>query len=76
MFSQSPDEKLCGSDVDPGCGAGDWGFEILCQSAVAIEPGESSLHNLSALKELKASNSGGACDDIDRPVAKFGHRLA
>ena len=42
----------------------------------SIEPGEGSLDNPSARKELKACNSGGACDDLDRPVTKFGEGVA
>ena len=41
-----------------------------------MSQGEGSLHNPSARKELKASNPGGACDDLDRPVTKFGEGLA
>ena len=42
----------------------------------SIEPGEGSLDNPSAREEVKASNPGGARDDLDCPVAKFGKGLA
>lgn len=48
----------------------------LRQSAVSIEPREGSLDYPSAREELKTSNSGHACDNLDRLVTKFGKGLA
>src|SRR6202030_304584 len=65
-------EQLHGGDVNPGFGARDRCFEILCQAAVSIEPGEGSFDNPSAWQQLKAARVGGAFDDLDGPVAEFG----
>jgi hypothetical protein len=74
--SQSPDEELPGGDLNPGFGARDRRFEILCQAAVSIEPREGSFDHPAAGQQLKASRVSGAFDDLDGPLAGFGECLA
>jgi len=64
---ESPRE---GSDVGnerPSNGAGDCRFEILCQSATATEPCESTFDNPSAWQNFKALRRVGTFDDFYRP---------
>ena len=54
-------------DERPGNGAGDCGFEILCQPATATEPSESTFHDPSARQNFEAVRRVGAFDDFYRP---------
>ena len=57
------------SDERPGNCAGDCRFEILCQSATATEPCESTFDNPSAGQNFEALRRVGTFDDFYRPFA-------
>ena len=45
---QSANEEHDGGGVEEGAGRGDGGLEVLCQSPVAVDPGEEALHDPAA----------------------------
>ena len=51
---ESPGEGSDVGDERPGNGAGDCGFEILCQPTTATEPRESTFHDPSARQNFEA----------------------
>ena len=60
----------------PGNGAGDCRFEILCQSATATEPCESTFDNPSAWQNFEALRRVRTLDDFYRPFADALQSLA
>jgi len=63
-------------DECPGNGAGDCRFEILCQSATATEPCESTFDNPSAWENFEALRRVRTLDDFYRPFADARQSLA
>jgi len=63
-------------DERPGNGAGDCRFEILCQSATATEPRESTFDNPSAWQNFEALRRVRTLDDFYRPFADARQSLA
>ena len=68
-------EKLDGGDVNPGLCAGDRGFEVFGQAAVAIEPGKGAFDDPAAGEDFETKGVGHALDDLDAPPAEFGECL-
>jgi hypothetical protein len=60
----------------PGNGAGDCRFEILCESATATEPCESTFDDPSAGQNFEALRRVGTFDDFYRPFADALQSLA
>ena len=60
----------------PSNGAGDCRFEILCQSATATEPCESTFDDPSAGQNFEALRRVGTFDDLYRPFADALQSLA
>src|SRR5215216_6054928 len=67
-------EETHARDGDPGFGAGNGGFEVLGEAAVAAEPGEGALDQPSPRQELEAFDAVRTLDDLDRPRPAFGER--
>ena len=55
---QSADEEHDGGGVEEGAGRGDGGLEVLCQSPVAVDPGEEALHDPAARLDGEAGLIG------------------
>ena len=62
-------------DERPGNGAGDGRFEILCQSATATEPCESTFDDPSAGQNFEALRRVGTFDDFYRPFVNGGDKM-
>src|SRR5712691_11321207 len=56
-------------EKEPGCGAGDGGFEVLGEAATATQPGEGAFDDPSSGQELEAFDSRRTLDDLDGPWA-------
>ncbi len=56
-------------DEEPGRGACDSGFEVLCESPAASEPGEGAFDDPTFWQRLEAFGAFGALDDLDGPRA-------
>src|SRR5271165_6134374 len=64
---QTPRHQLDAGDVEPSHRALDGGFNILCQAAIAVEPGNGALHHPTPRQENEALGRVGALDDLDGP---------
>ncbi len=62
---QSADEEHDGGGVEEGAGRGDGGLEVLCQSPVAVDPGEEALHDPAARLDGEADLIGAFAHDLD-----------
>src|SRR3990172_1634719 len=69
-------EKANAGDEEPSLGAGDGGFEILGEAAVASEPGEGAFDDPAFGLGLERADLLGTGDNLDRPFAEFGNRVA
>lgn len=72
MISWSCDaagEELDRSDEQPCSGRGDGLFEVLCEAAVAVQPGQCSLDNPAARENNEALCGIGPLDDFDGPFS-------
>src|SRR5947207_7690807 len=63
-------------DQEPCFGAGNAGFEVLGEAAIASEPGEGAFDDPAFRLRLKGSDLLGTSDDLDRPPAELGDRVA
>ena len=73
---QSADEEHDGGGVEEGAGRGDGGLEVLCQSPVAVDPGEEALHDLAARLDGEADLIGAFAHDLDGDHGGRGDLLA
>ena len=62
---QSAEEEHDGGGVEEGAGRGDGGLEVLCQSPVAVDPGEEALHDPAARLDGEADLIGAFAHDLD-----------
>src|SRR5215210_6557506 len=69
-------EKADAGDQEPGLGAGDGRLEVFGEAAVASEPGEGAFDHPAFGLGFERADSFGPGDDLDRPSAKFGDRVA
>src|SRR5260370_16673449 len=68
-------EQAYARDHDPGFGAGDGGFEVFGEAAIAPEPGKGAFHHPSSRLDLEAFGAAEAFDDLDGPLAELGERI-
>ena len=73
---QSADEEHDGGGVEEGAGRGDGGLEVLCQSPVAVDPGEEALHDPAARLDGEADLIGAFAHDLDGDHGGRGDLLA
>ena len=73
---QSAEEEHDGGGVEEGAGRGDGGLEILCQSPVAVDPGEEALHDPAARLDGEADLIGAFAHDLDGDHGGRGDLLA
>ena len=79
MFSgprETAREQANAGDEEPSLCAGDGSLEVLGQAAVPAEPGKSAFHHPAPWLGLEAADALGAGDNLDRPAAKRGDRIA
>ncbi len=79
LISKSCDpsrKELDAGDHEPGRGAGDGRLEVLGETAVAAEPGESALHHPTPGQDLEARHAVASLDDLQPPLADLLQRLA
>src|SRR5258705_4325858 len=63
-------------DQEPGFGAGNAGLEVLGETAVAAEPGEGAFDDPAFGLGFEGADLLGTSDDLDRPPAELGDRVA
>ena len=73
---QSAEEEHDGGGVEEGAGRGDGGLEVLCQSPVAVDPGEEALHDPAARLDGEADLIGAFAHDLDGDHGGRGDLLA
>src|SRR3954452_23376529 len=69
-------EQANAGDHEPCFGAGDGPLEVLGKAAVTSEPGEGAFDDPAFGFGLECPNLLGSGDDLDRPFAEFGDRVA
>ena len=73
---QSADEEHDGGGVEEGAGRVDGGLEVLCQSPVAVYPGEEALHDPTARLDGEANLIGPFAHDLNGDHSGRGDLLA
>lgn len=64
---ESAHEELDAGEEEPGFGAGDGGFGVLGEAAIAIEPSQGALDDPAARQHLEALYGIGSLDDLEGP---------
>src|SRR5207248_3488850 len=79
MFSgpcETAGEQADAGDEEPGLGARGGGLEVLGEAAVAPDPSEGAFDDPAFGLGLEGPNLLGTSDDLDRPPAELGDRVA
>src|ERR1700733_637141 len=67
---QTARHELDAGDVEPSNRAFDRCLDILCQAAIAVEPGDGALHHPPSRQQNEALSRIRPLDDLDAPVAE------